>query len=267
MPLARMMARSEAVQEHASGNPGLQAFLDKKSDEHLYSFLYLLAGVVCLYAAFWNGDNFCTHAPPPGVKEGAHPQELVYMVKLVENSTDVPAGGNGTGVQGDVGKLLGDLEKDHFTGPAGLVVTWLKVEGLTALGLPMLSALMLMVGLRDHIAVGCVLFLVAVFQAGWLAVGCFWAFGRYVPDACVHGEMGNNFAYKTMWWVCAVWLGVMVLISGFMLCVVCCIMAMATTTLTKRADESKEGYQPVAGGIAQGDPKNRDPTDPANRYV
>jgi hypothetical protein len=55
-------------QEHASSNPGLQAFLEKKSDEHMYSALYLLAGVFCLYAAFFHGENFCTLEPPAGVQ-------------------------------------------------------------------------------------------------------------------------------------------------------------------------------------------------------
>ena len=34
-----------------------------------------------------------------------------------------------------------------------------------------------------------------------LAVGCIWAFGGFVPEACVNGELGDNFAYNTMWCV------------------------------------------------------------------
>lgn len=55
-------------QEHASSNPGLQSFLDKKSDEHVYSALYLIAGLFCIYAAFAHGQDFCTSAPPPGIE-------------------------------------------------------------------------------------------------------------------------------------------------------------------------------------------------------
>lgn len=32
-----------------------------------------------------------------------------------------------------------------------------------------------------------------------LAVGCIWAFGGLVPEACRDGSMGDNFAYNTMW--------------------------------------------------------------------
>jgi hypothetical protein len=46
---------------------------------------------------------------------------------------------------------------------------WLLVEGITALGLPLLSVVMIVLGLREHIAVGCLLFVIAVFQALWLA--------------------------------------------------------------------------------------------------
>ncbi len=62
------MSSNVHAQEHASSNPGLQAFLEKKSDEHIYSALYLLAGVFCLYAAIFHGENFCTEPPPPGLQ-------------------------------------------------------------------------------------------------------------------------------------------------------------------------------------------------------
>ena len=58
------------------------------------------------------------------------------------------------------------------------------------------------------------------------------------------------------------WLGIMVLISSFMLCVVCCIMAVAQNN--SESTEGK-GYQKV--GAAGGDKGKTDPTDPANRYV
>jgi len=56
------------LQEHASNNPGLQSFLDKKSDEHVYSALYLIAGAFCIYAAFCHGEDFCTSPPPAGLQ-------------------------------------------------------------------------------------------------------------------------------------------------------------------------------------------------------
>jgi hypothetical protein len=34
-----------------------------------------------------------------------------------------------------------------------------------------------------------------------IAVGCIWAFGGFVPEACINGAMGDNFAYRTMWCV------------------------------------------------------------------
>lgn len=133
----------------------------------------------------------------------AHPQSLAWFASLVDNSTeavaDVVPEVNSTDVVGEVGNLLNDLKHQSFAGPAGFVVMWLKVEGITALGLPLLSSLMMLLGFRDHFAVGCILFVIAVFQACWLAVGCFWSFGHYVPDACQQGMMGDNFAFSTMW--------------------------------------------------------------------
>jgi len=250
------------MQEHASNNPGLQSFLDKKSDEHVYSALYLIAGAFCIYAAFCHGEDFCTSPPPAGLQDVAHPQSLKWFASLVDNSTeavsDVVPDVNSTNVVSEVKEIVSDLSNQGYAGPDGFVVMWLKVEGFTALGLPLLSSLMMLLGLRDHLAVGCLLFVVAVFQACWLAVGCFWSFGHYVPDACQQGLMGSNFAFSTMWWVCAVWLGIMVVISSFMLCVVCCIMAVAQGG--SDATDGK-GYEKVQGN------NKTDPTDPANRYV
>lgn len=58
------------------------------------------------------------------------------------------------------------------------------------------------------------------------------------------------------------WLGIMVLISSFMLCVVCCIMAVAHNGVDS---EGKQGYEKLSGD--KGDSNKTDPTDPANRYV
>lgn len=137
------------------------------------------------------------------VQDVAHPQSLKWFASLVDNSTEavseVVPDVNSTNVVSEVKELVSDLSNQGYAGPDGFVVMWLKVEGFTALGLPLLSSLMMLLGLRDHLAVGCLLFVVAVFQACWLAVGCFWSFGHYVPDACQQGLMGSNFAFSTMW--------------------------------------------------------------------
>jgi hypothetical protein len=75
---------SMCFQEHASSNPGLQAFLDKKSDEHIYSALYLLAGVFCLYAAIFHGEGFCTNEPPTGVQVRMNAVATVHACRIAD---------------------------------------------------------------------------------------------------------------------------------------------------------------------------------------
>merc|ERR1712216_157450 len=116
---------------------------------------------------------------------------------------------------------------EAFLGPRGWVVSWLTVEGFTALGLPLVSIVMLLLRLHENACISCLLYLVAVFQALWLIVGCIWAFGGFVPEACRKGEMGDSFAFDTMWWVCAIWLGSMLTISTVICCILACLMGFA----------------------------------------
>lgn len=99
----------------------------------------------------------------------AHPESLAWFVNLVQNDTGISATSNSTGIGGEVGHLMGEIEHQNYAGPNGFVVMWLKVEGFTALGLPLLSVIMMVLGMREHLAVMCLLFVVAVFQALWLA--------------------------------------------------------------------------------------------------
>jgi len=293
MPLARMMARSETFQERANSSPGLQAFLDKKGDEHAFSCLYLIAGVVCLYAAFWHGEGFCTDmsavdllsktapvlaaAPHRALLENKFtataktrlaamkgnmldeapaaeeaPAEDAAAAPAEEAATAPADGGNSTDASpaADAASDYDESDGDHFgianrnfLGPSGWVVTWLKVEGVTALGLPLVSIIMLLIRQHENTGVGCMLYLVAVFQALWLFVGCIWAFGGFVPELCRNGEMGDRFAFDTMWWVCAIWLGSMLTISMVICCILICLMGFAGTS---RADGSK--YEQVNSG-------------------
>lgn len=299
MPLARMMARSETFQERANSSPGLQAFLEKKGDEHAFSCLYLIAGIVCLYAAFSHGNEFCTVMPASEMAKAAPvlasakavPHRTLLSQQLVatskarlaamkgsmldeeggdeaaadtaaeapaaedpaaeapaaeetgsgDNATDTSANGSPSDSSDSEGSL--EMAKATFLGAHGWVVTWLTVEGFTALGLPLVSIAMLLMRMHENACVSCILYLVAVFQALWLIVGCSWAFGGFVPEACRHGEMGDNFAYNTMWWVCAIWLGSMLTISMVICCILICLMGFAGSS---RAESNK--YEQVNGG-------------------
>jgi len=111
-----------------------------------------------------------------------------------------------------------------WAGKHGRVVLWLRVEGFTALFLPVVSMLMLCLGLQDSQFLSATLYIVAIFQALCLGVGCVWSFGGFVPDKCIQGTVGDPFAYTAMWWVCAVWLGVIVSISTVICCIVGCFV-------------------------------------------
>jgi len=165
--------------------------------------------------------------------------------------------GNETKAQED----LTQAPKHAFLGPTGLVVLWLKVEGITALGLPIVSILMLTVGLHEVKCVSCMLYLVAVFQACWLILGCVWAFGGFVPKECVAGEMGSSFAFSTMWWVCFVWLASMAIIS-VVIFVMICVLAGATFITNGRPSgrDGGAGYSQVPG-------RGTEPSDAKNTYV
>ena len=148
-----------AVQERANSSPGLQAFLEKKGDEHAFSCLYLIAGIVCLYAAFSHGPEFCSVAPAatmattsPSLAAEAAPHRalLAQRVKatskvrmaemkgnmldeqLVEGDANSTAGDvSASDAQGAEGDYAGKSPMATFIGPHGWVVTWLTVEGFT----------------------------------------------------------------------------------------------------------------------------------------
>jgi len=206
MPLARMMSRSETVQNHAAKNEGLKAFLERKGDEHCFSLLYLIAGICCLIASFGYGNDFCTHAAPvsqmaihqsglaavhnirtqleDSAQDTSQPVQSAAPAKqendgsfsigsawgqfqeaikfpAVKARRGPPSESTGSDVlqaaladlvTGNETKAREDLThapKHAFLGPTGLVVLWLKVEGITALGLPVVSILMLSVGLHE----------------------------------------------------------------------------------------------------------------------
>lgn len=114
--------------------------------------------------------------------------------------------------------------QEAWAGRHGWVVLWLRVEGFAALFLPLVSMLMLSVGLQDSLMLHATLYMVAFFQALCLGVGCVWSFGGFVPSACTEGKVGDPFAYQAMWWVCAVWLGAIVSFSTFTCCILCCFV-------------------------------------------
>lgn len=130
-------------------------------------------------------------------------------------------------------------------GPNGLVVLWLKVEGFTALGLPLLSILVLAMALNEVWAVSCFLYVLALFQAGWLVLGCVWAFSGVVPAECRAGGMGDRTAFNVLWWVCGVWLGTMAVIT-LVITLLVCFLAGASAAPT--SGRGSGGYAKLSGG-------------------
>ena len=197
------------MQEHASGNPGLQTFLDKKGDEHVFSLLYLAAGIFCLYAAYVHGAEFCVSpslalqvgaasVAPPALGRRLLHDPTSYLTGIFggqdthasatgaaqlktipissagkgpmlqeggeggANSTET-AGGEDTDSGG--GDVEGAVYTGKYWGDADVwVVRWLTVEGFTAVGLPFVSVVMLLLGMHEHAGVSCILYLVAIFQ-------------------------------------------------------------------------------------------------------
>ena len=195
------------MQEQANSSPGFQAFLEKKGDEHAFSCLYLIAGIVCLWAAFSHGNEFCTGpdstVPALTAVDTAAPHRALLVTKFTATSKDRMAAMKTIAVKGhmldEVGGAAGneaagaseisqlaplagsnstDADSDLdaglsmktaiFIGPKGWVVTWLTVEGFTALGLPLVSIVMLLLRMHENACVSCLLYVVAVFQAIWL---------------------------------------------------------------------------------------------------
>ena len=203
------------MQEQANSSPGFQAFLEKKGDEHAFSCLYLIAGIVCLWAAFSHGNEFCTAPDSPAsvaaakfvpaltAVDTAAPHRALLVTKFTATSKDRMAAMKSIAVKGhmldEVGGAAGneaagaseisqlaplagsnstDADSDLdaglsmktaiFIGPKGWVVTWLTVEGFTALGLPLVSIVMLLLRMHENACVSCLLYVVAVFQAIWL---------------------------------------------------------------------------------------------------
>jgi hypothetical protein len=128
-----------------------------------------------------------------------------------------------------------------WAGRQGMVVFWLHVEGFTALFLPGLSMVILCMGLQDSPLISATLYIVAVFQAICLAVGCVWSFGGFIPETCRQGHTGDPFAYNAMWWVCAVWLGAIVSISTVLCCILSCFVGAFVPTIS-----NKETYRHVS---------------------
>ena len=213
------MARSETFQERANSSPSLQAFLEKKGDEHAFSCLYLIAGVVCLYAAFSHGGGFCTEMSAADVARTAPPSlaappkrallalsgratSKVTMAEMKRGNMldeeapaeDAAAADGSEATAGDAaadseaaaeedtheerlpanetspaapaaeGKVEADKPAhtgEAFLGPRGWVVSWLTVEGFTALGLPLVSIVMLLLRLHENACISCLLYLVS----------------------------------------------------------------------------------------------------------
>ena len=111
-------------------------------------------------------DEEPAEAAAAPAEEAAAAPEVPAASTLAEggNSTDASSDGDSDDDDDD----MPEMTKKTFLGPQGWVVTWLTVEGVTALGLPLVSIVMLLMRLHENACVSCILYLVAVFQALWL---------------------------------------------------------------------------------------------------
>eukprot|EP00960_Hanusia_phi_P023431 691858-Hanusia_phi.AAC.2 len=170
---ARMMARSETFQERASTSPGLQAFLDKKA--------------ISFSSVGSNNPRIAQRADV--LKTQTVKKDLIFASPMLAQVNATGSDGNNNT---DVGASE-DYAQQAFAGRHGWVVTWLLVEGSTALGLPLVSISSRQSGSSVSVnrAMGACL-------TGF-PVGCLWVFGGFVPEPCIDGRIGDNFAYSTMW--------------------------------------------------------------------
>ncbi|EKX40433.1 hypothetical protein GUITHDRAFT_142749 [Guillardia theta CCMP2712] len=142
------------AKENALKPGGMVRCMEKKGDEYLLSLLYLIAGILCLVAAFGHGDQ---------------PTVSLLQNSSSSDTTAAPADTN-----------------NAFIGPNGLVVAWLKVEGFTVFrqgdgnGKKVMKWKKLMI----FALLSILLYLVAAFQAVWLIIGCVWSFGTSIPAEC-----------------------------------------------------------------------------------
>mmetsp|Transcript_49183 Transcript_49183/g.76748 ORF Transcript_49183/g.76748 Transcript_49183/m.76748 type:complete len:234 (+) Transcript_49183:79-780(+) len=146
-------------------------------DEFVFRVLYIAAGCVCVWAIILHSQEFCTSPK--------------------------------------IGMNVGKANKQQFAGPNGLVANWLKVESVLSMGLPTISVIVLVAKQQDRICARCILYIVSALQTAWFIVGCLFSYetGKYVPEECQKGQMGDNTAFLAMWWICTIWLG-LVAFSG-----------------------------------------------------
>ena len=112
-----------------------------------------------------------TAAEAPAAEAPAAEEPAAEETGSGDNATDTSANGSPSDSSDSEGSL--EMAKATFLGAHGWVVTWLTVEGFTALGLPLVSIAMLLMRMHENACVSCILYLVAVFQALWL-IGTAW---------------------------------------------------------------------------------------------
>jgi hypothetical protein len=90
------------------------------------------------------------------------------------------------------------LDPDSLLGPSGHIITWFRISGITRA---------VFVGLQPIILyhkkfISALLSLYLLFAFGMSIYGLVLIFGEKMPQQCVDYQMGNNFAYIVLYFIC-----------------------------------------------------------------
>jgi len=161
------------------------------------------------------------------------------------NATDSSGGASDDADENTTKAEVGGFKVESaFIGPSGWVVSWLYVEGCTAVGLPSISLVLMCCGLSKIKWVNYSLFTAAVWHGLVLLIGCIWILpGHNIPEECADGSLGDNLAYHVMWWICAIWAFSFLFFFLLITLVLCCCLGFAKY----QSSDKDQSYQPISG--------------------
>jgi len=90
------------------------------------------------------------------------------------------------------------LDPDSLLGPSGRIITWFRISGITRAVFVGLQPIFL---IHKKFLVGFIS-LYVLFAFGMSIYGLVLIFGEKMPQECVDYQMGNNFAYIALYFIC-----------------------------------------------------------------
>jgi hypothetical protein len=90
------------------------------------------------------------------------------------------------------------LDPDSLLGPSGHIITWFRISGITRAVFVVLQPIFL----NRKKFVGGFISLYLLFAFGMSIYGLVLIFGEKMPQQCVDYQMGNNFAYIVLYFIC-----------------------------------------------------------------